>query len=135
MLFAVLSISCHSEQHAETHVVRLLETSASWNGAPLPEFPEGQPRITVLRIFVPPQTRLAVHKHPVISAGVLLQGELKITTESGETLRLQAGDAISEVVNTWHYGVNTGVQIAELIVFYAGVEDAPITVHQKSGRD
>ena len=135
ILCAVLLIACRSEQHANPKVIRLLETSASWNGVPLRAYPEGKPRITVLRVLIPPQTRLAMHKHPVISAGVILKGELAVTTDSGETLRLKAGDAISEVVNTWHYGANNGSEPAELIVFYAGVEGSPITVHEESGGD
>jgi hypothetical protein len=31
-------------------------------------------------------------------------------------------------VNTLHYGINQGKVPAEIVVFYAGVIDAPITV-------
>ena len=33
-----------------------------------------------------------------------------------------------EVVHTWHYGINDGDGPAEIIVFYAGEKDTPITV-------
>ena len=135
ILLAVLLISCRSEQHAEAEVSRLLATSESWNGVSLPEYPEGQPRITVLRVTIPPNTELPVHKHPVISAGVVLQGELTVTTDTGETLRLKAGDAVSEVVNTWHYGKNSGSEPAEIIVFYAGADETPITAYEESDED
>ena len=77
---------------------------------------------------IPPKTVLAGHKHPVINAGVLLKGEFMVVTEKRDTLRLKAGDAISEVVNTWHHGINNSTESAEIIVFYAGVEGSPITV-------
>jgi hypothetical protein len=35
------------------------------------------------------------------------------------------------VVNTWHYGINEGDLPAEIIVFYAGVVDSPITVKEE----
>ncbi len=132
VLSAFLLVFCHSEQHTETKVISLLETSESWNGVALPDYPEGKPRITVLRVVIPPKTQLPMHKHSGISAGVVLKGELAITTDSGETLRLQAGDAVSEVVDTWHYGTNSGIEPAEVIVFYAGTEDGPITVPKDS---
>jgi len=46
-------------------------------------------------------------------------------------LHLKAGDAIAEVVNTWHYGKNEGDMPAEIIVFYAGTEGLPITIQQR----
>mgnify|MGYP000899664948 CR=1 FL=1 len=41
--------------------------------------------------------------------------------------QLKAGDALIEVVNTWHYGKNSGDTPVEIIVFYAGTADAPVT--------
>lgn len=121
-------VSCYSNKNTEVEVIKLLETSESWNGEHLPDYLDGTPKITVLKVIVPPKTVLAVHKHPVINAGVLLKGEFMVVTEKRDTLRLKAGDAISEVVNTWHYGINNGTESAEIIVFYAGVEGSPITV-------
>ncbi len=73
---------------------------------------------------------MALHKHPVINAGVLLTGELTVTTEDKKVLHLKAGDPIIEVVEKWHSGKNEGETTAEIIVFYAGVVDTPITVKQ-----
>ena len=71
-----------------------------------------------------------MHRHPVINAGYMLTGELTVVTEAGQTLHLEAGDAIIEVVDQWHYGQNEGTEPAELIVFYAGVQEEPVTVKQ-----
>lgn len=108
--------------------VQLAKATTSWNGAPLPAYPAGQPQITILRITIAPKTRLPIHKHPVINAGVLLKGELTVRTESGKTLHLKAGDPIVEVVDTWHYGFNPGKVPAEILVFYAGVKGKPLTI-------
>ncbi len=109
-------------------VTTLLETSKSWNGADLPNYPEGKPKVTVLRITIPPRSKLNIHKHLVINAGVLTKGELTVVDEQNNTLNLKAGDALVELVNTYHYGENKGNSPAEIIVFYAGTEDIPITV-------
>ena len=108
----------------------LAKSGSSWAGRVLPDYPNGKPEITILRIKIPPGAVLPLHKHPVINAGVLLSGELTVVTEEGKTLHLKAGEAIVEVVNTWHYGKNEGNKPAEIIVFYAGTMGAPITVNK-----
>lgn len=114
----------------QAKVYELVKSGTSWDGALLPAYPKGHPEITILRIVIPPGAALAKHKHPVINAGVLLKGELTVRTEGGKTLHLKAGEAIVEVENTWHNGKNEGAEPAEIIVFYAGAEGAPITVYK-----
>lgn len=116
------------EKGASTLVEELVKTGQSWDGQLLPAYPAGQPEITILRITIPPGTQLDSHHHPVINAGVLLKGQLTVLTNDGKRLDLKAGDPIVEVVDTWHYGINPGQAPAEIIVFYAGVVDSPITV-------
>ncbi len=106
----------------------LAKTSLSWDKSALPIYPNGKPEITILRIKIPPGIQLPLHKHPVISAGVLLKGKLTVVTKDNKTLHLKAGDSIVEVVNKWHYGKNEGNKPAEIIVFYAGIADMPITI-------
>lgn len=113
----------------ESPDVEILEqTSTSWDGSSLPEYPEGTPEVTVARLRIPPGTALEMHKHPVISAGLLLNGELTLVTADGDTTRLGPGDSAVEVVDQWHYGKNEGDTTAELVVFYAGVENVPNTI-------
>jgi len=120
----------NSQGTSGTSVVarELAKTSQSWNGATLPTYPPGQPMVTILRISIPAGSQLDVHSHPVINAGVLISGQLTVITKDGKTLHLKSGDPIVEVVNTSHYGINEGNVPAEIIVFYAGVVDTPITI-------
>lgn len=106
----------------------LAKSGVSWDGGRLPEYAKGAPEVTILRIKIPPGAQLPLHKHPVINAGVLVAGELTVVTEENKTLRLKAGDALVEVVNTWHYGKNEGKAMAEILVFYAGTPDLPISI-------
>ena len=71
----------------------------------------------------------------MINTGVLLSGQLTVLTEEGTTLHLNAGEALAEVVNTWHYGKNEGTLPAEIIVFYAGLAGTPITIEKQSSSD
>lgn len=139
-MFAILSVvlllqpGCGTVQNsqrasgASTVVTELAKTSQSWNGVSLPAYPSGQPMVTILRISIPAGARLDMHSHPVINAGMLISGELTVLTKDGKTLYLKAGDSIVEVVNTLHYGINQGRVPAEIVVFYAGTVDMPITV-------
>ena len=122
-----------SKETKETSTVvrELIKTSQSWDGKVLPAYPQGQPEITILRITIPPGTRLDTHTHPVINAGVLISGQLTVVTTEGKMLYLKSGDPIVEVVNTLHYGINQGDAPAEIIVFYAGTLEKPITVVEK----
>jgi len=126
-LLLLLVGSARAEGSNQVVVDVLTKTGLSWDGRVLPAYAEGRPEITILRIKIPPGAQLPLHKHPVINAGVLLQGELTVVTEDSRTLRLKAGDPIVEVVGVKHYGKNEGPQPAEIIVFYAGILDRPIT--------
>ena len=112
----------------KTEVKVLAKTTKSWNGANLPRYAKGKPEITILRISIPPHTDLAWHEHPEINAGVMISGELTVITDKQDTLHLQAGDPIVEVVDTWHFGKNDGDVPVDIIVFYAGIKDKAITI-------
>lgn len=122
-LFAGCSAGLHSIE-----TVQLAKTVRSWDGETLPQYLQGQPEVTILRIRIPAGSKLEMHHHPVINAGVLLKGELTFVADDNKTLHLRAGDSIVELVNKKHYGKNEGKEAAEIIVFYAGVENKPITV-------
>jgi quercetin dioxygenase-like cupin family protein len=120
---------------ATTVSVTLAKSTASWDGALLPAYPEGQPEITILKITIPPGARLPMHYHPVINAGVVTRGSLVVTTKDGQRNELKEGDAIIEVVNTLHYGANEGEEPCEIIVFYAGVEGGVVSVTPDKGNE
>jgi quercetin dioxygenase-like cupin family protein len=126
----LLTINFWSQELNTIKVEVLAKTSVSWDGRDLPNYPKGKPEITILRIKIPPKVQLPLHEHPVINAGVLLKGELTVVTRDRETLHLKAGDSIVEVVGRWHYGKNESNEPAEIIVFYAGVRDKPITIKE-----
>lgn len=129
--FLLLSLSSTvSAKEAGVLVKELARTEKSWDGAILPSYPEGQPEVRILSITIPAGQKLAVHEHPVINAGVLLTGQLRVHTKDGKVLDLHAGEAIVEVVNTWHWGETVGDSPAHIIVFYAGTAATPITVLQ-----
>jgi quercetin dioxygenase-like cupin family protein len=128
LLTSFLFIVACAENINTIAVEQLAKSSKSWDGEALPKYPQGQPEITILRIKIPAGANLEIHNHPVINAGVLLKGELTVIAEDSKTLHLKSGDSIVELVNKKHYGKNEGTETAEIVVFYAGIENKPITI-------
>lgn len=135
LCLGVIMVSCRENGPGKIEVLTLADTNKSWDGNKLPRYPKGQPHIKILKYTIPPKTELPSHEHLVINAGVLLRGELTVVDENNNTLYLKAGDPIVELVNTTHYGKNEGTEPAEIIVFYAGAEEIPITVKKKMQSD
>jgi quercetin dioxygenase-like cupin family protein len=127
----LLPLALFAKDKAAPTKEKLTVSTEAWTDQKLPAYPSGQPEISILKITIPPGQRLPMHKHPVINAGVVIRGELTVTTDKGEVLHVKAGQPIVEVVNEWHYGANHGTEPVELIVFYAGVKGIPITIPQK----
>lgn len=127
-----LLLACQGNTDQKTEFTTLLETTKSWNGDTLPKYQEGQPNITILKAVIPGHSKLDIHKHAVINAAVMLDGELTVVTDVNDTLKLKAGDAFTEVVNTWHYGINDNAKPAELIIFYAGIVGGTNTIVKKN---
>jgi quercetin dioxygenase-like cupin family protein len=121
-----------AQARADTVSAKVLARShRSWNGAALPGYPSDTAEISVLRIEIAPGAKLPLHSHPVINAGYLISGELTVITEQGATLHLKAGEAVIEVVNTWHLGRNEGDVPAVIVVFYAGTPGTPLSVQKE----
>lgn len=138
LFFLIIAVtvltSCKANRVTTIQVEKLAETTESWNGDQLPKYPEGQPKVTVLKITIPPKTTLHKHYHPVINSGILLKGNLKVVDIDNNVLILNEGDVIVELVNKIHYGINETNKPVEIVVFYAGTTDLPITVLSEEKR-
>lgn len=115
-------------------VVReILKSSRSWDGAPL------KAEFRVLHFTMAPGATTTIHMHPLSGAGYVIRGELTmVATEDPhgnfreakrvKEIKLRAGDAWTEMVNTWHYGVNQGAEDLEFVLIFTGEEGTPPTL-------
>ncbi|EKE42381.1 hypothetical protein ENUP19_0252G0041 [Entamoeba nuttalli] len=117
-------------QSSSVKVEKLIESTTSWDGTSLPSYPDGQPKISVMKIIIPPHTHLEKHHHLVINAGVIIKGELTVILENGKEQVFSEGEAIIEVVGKIHYGENRTDENVILLMFYAGNETLPLTEQQ-----
>ena len=100
----------------------LLATGVSWDGEVYKNYPPGDPELSILRITIPPHTRLAWHEHPMPNAAYILSGTLTIEKkDDGMKKIVHAGEALAEMADTVHRGV-TGDKPVVLLAFYAGAK-------------
>jgi len=105
---SVNSQALPDQDQSEVKVTQIAKATKRWDGSPLPPYPTQNPEITILAYEIPSGMRLPVHKHPVMNAGVVLQGSLTVVTKEGRQLMLNPGDSIVELVHQWHYGFRQG---------------------------
>ena len=106
----------------------LLRTSQSWDGADLPNYPEGKPELVAVRYEFPAGQKLGWHHHPVMNYGILVQGELTIIGQDGREKTVHEGEAVVEMVGTIHHGENRGTKPVILYMFYLSQEGQPLAV-------
>ena len=109
----------------------LLDTESSWNGGVF-RYPEGTPKVTAVKIRLKAGESTAIHCHPVPLFAYILKGQLRVTTGLGQSRIFKRGEAMVEVMDTWHQGKAVRGPV-ELVAFYAGVEGTEVTELEGAG--
>lgn len=110
----------------------LIRTSQSWDGAMLPDFPQGQPELRVIRLDFPIGAKTGWHHHTVVNYGIVQQGDLTIVCQDGTEKTFHEGEALVEVIGTIHRGENRGSKPVILNMFYFSSPGAEITIQHPS---
>jgi quercetin dioxygenase-like cupin family protein len=98
----------------------LLNSGTSWNGGSF-AYPDGAPKVTAVKIRLKNGESTPIHCHPVPLYAYILKGRLRVTTGYGQTRVFKRGEAMIEVMDTWHQGKAINGPV-ELVAFYSGVE-------------
>ena len=106
----------------------LIRTSESWDGAMLPDFPQGQPELRVIRLDFPIGAKTGWHHHTVVNYGIVQQGDLTIVCQDGSERTFHEGEPLVEVIGTIHRGENRGRKPVVLVMFYYSAPGAEITI-------
>jgi quercetin dioxygenase-like cupin family protein len=117
------------EVSATVEVSTLLKTESSWDGKPI-EYPSGKAEVTGMVVEIAPGGETGWHSHPIPSFGFVLEGELEVQLRSGAVKRVKPGEALAEVVNTFHNGRNVGSVPLRLVVFYVGSAGQKLSVNE-----
>ena len=126
---ACVIYACNEEgADAEVQSVELLRTGQSWNNVDLPDYPQGQPELVAVKYVIPPGKKLGWHHHVAMNHGVLVQGELTIIAQDGQTKVMRAGEVVVEMVDAIHHGENRGTEPVVLYMFYLSQKGMTLTV-------
>ncbi len=132
-LFAATINFAHADgDHPGVVTDLVIRSGSDWTGSPLPSYLTSAPEIAVMKFTIPPQTALPIHKHPAINAAYVVNGEITVVQEGGIQRTFKKGEAIIEMVEKWHYGINQGVEPVELVVFYATTKDLPLAIKKST---
>ena len=126
LLYAPVCIKAAEAVKSET----LLRTGSSWDGADYKSYPAGPPELSVVKITIPPHTKMELHTHPMPNVGYVLSGDITVEKKNGVKRHVSAGQVLPETVDTVHRGV-TGDAAAVFIVFYAGAKGLLLSQPEK----
>ncbi|MBC8011445.1 MAG: cupin domain-containing protein, partial [Burkholderiales bacterium] len=109
-------------------VTRLLKTQTDSAGQRLVYPTDGQAEVTAVHVEIAPGGRTGWHVHPLPCVGYMLEGELQVTLIDGRIHTVKAGEALMEMVNYEHEGLNPGTTPAKLVMIVIGTEGKAFTV-------
>lgn len=103
----------------------LSKTGVTGNGARIAYPATDQAEVTAMTVDIAPGAETGWHKHPIPVYAYVISGTIEVELEDGRKLTFQEGDAIVEVVDTFHNGRNKGATPVRLAVFYTGIAGQP----------
>jgi quercetin dioxygenase-like cupin family protein len=101
---------------AKVTTSKLFSSTTTASGQPI-ALPKGNAEVVVWMYEIPAGAKLPVHKHPSPRYAYVLQGTLRVVTaDESRTWDYKTGDFIVEMIDAWHYGMNTGSEPVRLLV-------------------
>ena len=130
LIYSLLFLSISSfaiENEEDIKVTKLIETDSSWENTKI-IYPNGDSKITALLVEMQPKAKMKMHHHEVPSFGYILEGTIRVQSESGDVKNFSKGDVVIEMINKKHSGINSGDTITKFVVFYMGAENLKNTI-------
>ncbi len=125
MMLCTATVSYSAEKEV------LLKTTCTWDNMEYKKLKIKNPEATVLKIIIGVNEKLPMHKHDLVNIAYVKKGILTVITDDNKEITLHEGDVLPELVGKYHYGINTGKEPLELIVFYLGQKGTPISVDKE----
>jgi quercetin dioxygenase-like cupin family protein len=114
----------------EIKITQLLKTTTEGTGKPI-VYPKGTPEVTMVHVVIPPGAQTGWHRHPVPCFAYVLEGEFTIEHEDGTIKPVKAGEALPEVIDVLHNGINRGTAPVKLIMFVAGETGCAFAIREE----
>ena len=128
VLFIMILYTTNLSYSAEKEV--LLKTTSTWDNTEYKKLKLKNPEATVLKITINVNEKLPMHKHDLVNIAYVKKGTLTVITDDNKEITLPEGEVLPELIGKYHYGINTGNEPVELIVFYIGEKGTPLSVNK-----
>ena len=128
MLFIMILSTTTLSYAAEKQV--LLKTTSTWDNAEYKKLKIKNPEVTVLKIIINVNEELPMHRHDLVNIAYVKKGTLTVITDDNKKITLHEGEVLPELIGKYHYGKNTGKEPVELVVFYIGEKNTPLSVNK-----
>jgi quercetin dioxygenase-like cupin family protein len=117
-----------AQYNNEIKVEPLLKTDTTSIGQKIvyPNFQSDE--VTIAKVTIPPGKSTGWHKHTIPVFAYVLKGNLTIELENNQTKQFPENTTFSEVINTYHNGINNGKEDVVLIAFYMGEKGKPLSI-------
>jgi quercetin dioxygenase-like cupin family protein len=129
LLLLINAQLANAAESAPVAVTTILKSDKTWDGKAI-SYPQGKAEVTGVLIEFAPGAIADWHSHPILSFGVMLEGELEVQLKNGQTKTIKKGETLMEVVNTLHRGRNVGTGPVKLVMFYTGVAGQSVTAKE-----
>ncbi|HEX5772774.1 MAG TPA: cupin domain-containing protein [Geomobilimonas sp.] len=126
LFFALSALGADYQSGVSATVLK--SSSVTGNGQKIVYPVTDKAQVTAMTVTLAPGAATGWHSHPIPVYAYVVEGKLDVELEGGQVITYRSGDAIIEVVNTLHNGINQGSEAVRLVVFYTGAEDTPNVV-------
>ena len=120
-----------AQYNNEIKVEQLLKTDTTSIGQKIiyPNFQSDE--VTISKVTIPPGKSTGWHKHTFPVFAYVLKGNLTVAIDNKQTKQFPENTTFSEVINTFHNGINNGKVDVVLIAFYMGEKGKPLSIPKK----
>lgn len=87
--------------------------------------------VTMSRITIPVGKSTGWHKHDYPVFAYVVKGVLTVELENNKSVQYSENSSISEVINTYHNGINNGKEDVILIAIYLGEKGKSLSIRKE----
>lgn len=128
-LFVVFSVS--AQYKTDIVIEPLLKTDTTTIGQKI-VYPQVQnAEVTMSKITIPSGKATGWHKHDYPVFAYVLKGVLTVELENKKPVQFCENSSISEVMNTFHNGINNGQEDVILIAIYLGEKGKSLSTRKE----
>ena len=91
--------------------------------------------VTISKVTLQPGQSTGWHKHTFPVFAYVLKGNLTVELENNKTMQFPENSSFSEVLDTFHNGINKGKERLVLIAFYMGEKGKALSVPKEMNKE